>query len=131
MAQSETTKTRGIQLIRSDMQGSIIRFFDRREENVQKAFIAQVDVADLGQAALYRAAGHGLTQNLLDSSNKLEGDARIEHIRNQCRIVQAGGWASAPSEVNIESAKAKMIAALISKGKSPEQAAALVEALGV
>ena len=130
MAQAET-KTRGMQLIRTDVQGSVIRFYDRREEDVEQAFIAQVDVAELGEAPLYRAATHGLTQNLLDSSNKLEGNARVEHIRQQCRVVQAGGWASAPSEVNIESAKTKMIAALISKGKSPEDAAALVEALGV
>lgn len=130
MAESNT-KTRGIQLIRTFTEGSKVRFYDRREEDVQKAFIAEVDVAELGESALYRAALHGITQNLLDSSNKLTGDERVRHIAEQANIVQAGGWASAPSEVNIESAKAKMIAALVAMGKSPEEARAAVDALGV
>lgn len=130
MAQSQTqaqTKTRGIQLLKTETEGSVLRIFDRRNG----AFVAAVNVEQLAEGALYRAALHGITQNLLDSSNKLEGDERIAHIKAQAEIVQAGGWASAPSEVNIESAKAKMIAALIARGKTPEQAAALVEALGV
>lgn len=130
MAQSQTqaqTKTRGIQLLKTETEGATLRIFDRRSG----AFVASVNVAQLTEGALHRAALHGITQNLLDSSNKLEGDERIAHIKAQAEIVQAGGWASAPSEVNIESAKAKMIAALIARGKTPEQAAALVEALGV
>lgn len=120
-------KTRGIQLLKTETEGSTVRFFDRRNGD----FVAAVNVAQLSEAALHRAALHGLTQNLLDSSNKLEGDERVAHIKRQAEIVQAGGWATAPSEVNVDAAKAKMIAALVAKGKTPEEATKMVEALGI
>lgn len=121
------TKTRGAQLLKTETEGSTVRFFDRRNG----AFVGAVNVAKLDESALYKAALHGLTQNLLDSSNKLDGDARIEHVKTQAAIVQAGGWASAPSEVNIDSAKAKMVAALVASGRTPEEAAKMVAGLGV
>jgi hypothetical protein len=120
-------KTRGTQLLKTETEGPTVRFFDRRSG----AFVASVNVAKLTEGALHRAALHGLTQNLLDSSNKLEGDARIVHIKAQAEIVQAGGWASSPTEVNIDAAKAKMIAALVAMGKTPEEATKMVAGLGV
>ena len=127
MATATNNKTRGTQLLKTEVTGSTVRFFDRRNG----AFVAAVDVSKLGEEALYKAALHGVTQNLMDSSNKLDGDARIAHVRQQADIVQAGGWASAPSEVNIDAAKSKMIAALIATGKTPEEAAKMVAALGI
>jgi hypothetical protein len=121
------TKTRGQQLVKTEQTGTVQRFF-RRDTG---AFIGAFDTAKLPDGALHRAAMHGLTQNLLDSSNKLEGQARCDHIARQCEIVQAGGWASAPSEVNIDAAKAKMIAALVAAGRSPEEAAKMVAGLGI
>jgi hypothetical protein len=121
------TKTRGQQLLRTESEGTVQRFFDRRSG----AFVGAFDTAALPEGALHRAAMHGLTQNILDSSNKLDGDARIAHVKAQCEIVQAGGWASAPSEVNLDTVKAKMIAAMMAKGKTHAEAAALIEALGV
>lgn len=122
-----TQKTRGVQLLKTEVDGSTLRIFDRRTG----AFVASVNVAEMPEAALTKAALHGVTQNLLDSSNKLDGDARIEHIRRQAAIVQDGGWASAPAEVNIDAAKAKMIAALVASGKSHAEATAMVEGLGI
>jgi hypothetical protein len=119
--------TRGTQLLKTETTGTVQRFFDRRNG----AFVAAVDVSKLPTEALHRAGMHGITQNLLDSSNKLEGDERIAHIKQQAEIVQAGGWASAPTEVNIDAAKAKMIAALIASGKSPDEAAKMVAGLGI
>jgi hypothetical protein len=126
MAQAKAP-VRGIQLLKSETEGSVLRIFDRRNG----AFVAAVDVAKLPAASLDRAALHGITQNLMDSSNKLEGDARIAHIKAQAEIVQAGGWASAPVEVNIEAAKAKMIAALVASGKSAAEATKMVDGLGL
>ena len=121
------TKTRGTQLLKTEEAGTIRRFF-RRDTG---AFVGAFDVAKLPQDALYRAAAHGLTQNILDSSNKLDGQTRCDHVARQCEIVQAGGWASAPQEVNIDAAKAKMIAALIATGRTPEEAASMVAGLGI
>jgi hypothetical protein len=121
------TKARGIQLLKTEADGYSVRFFDRRNG----AFVAAVDLTKLPPEAMHRAACHGITQNLLDSSNKLEGDARIAHIKQQADIVQAGGWASAPAEVNIDAAKAKMIAALIASGKTLDEAAKMVAGLGI
>jgi hypothetical protein len=127
MAQADKN-TRGVQLVKTLAEGSVVRFYDRRTDG--PAF-AQVDVATMPREALIRAALHGVTQNLLDASNKPVGDARIAHIRQQAEIVQAGGWASAPSEVNIGAVKAKMVAAMVAKGMGAAEAAAMVEALGV
>lgn len=127
MMATAQTKTRGQQLLRTEQDGTVQRFFDRRNG----AFVGSFDTASLPEAALHRAAMHGLTQNILDSSNKLEGDARIAHVKAQCDIVQAGGWASAPSEVNLDTVKAKMIAAMVAKGTSHADAVRMIEALGV
>lgn len=88
---------RGIQLVRTDdsVKGTV-QFFDRRKTDVQQAFIARVSVQGMSQEALIRAAIHGITQNILDSSNKLDGDERVAYIKHACRVVQNGGWASAP-----------------------------------
>lgn len=126
-AQQTQTKTRGQQLLRTETDGSTVRFFDRRSG----AFVAAVNVVEMPREALIKAAIHGVTQNLLDSSNKLDGDARIAHVKQQAAIVQAGGWASAPVEVNVEQAKAKMLAALIASGKSPDEAAKMLATLGI
>lgn len=127
MAQDKKAASRGIQLVKSETEGSVIRFFDRRNG----AFVTSVDVSKMPAVAQLRAAMHGVTQNLLDSSNKLEGDARLAHIKGQCEVVQNGGWASAPSEVNIDAAKTKMIAALVASGKSHEEATKMVAGLGI
>ena len=124
---TENKATRGTQLLKTESTGTVQRFFDRRSG----AFVASFDTAKLPEAALHKAAMHGLTQNLLDSSNKLEGDARIAHIKTQCEIVQAGGWASSPAEVNIDAAKAKMIAALVAMGRTHEEATKMIAGLGV
>ena len=120
------TKARGIQLIRTDdSTPGLVKFYDRRQTAVALAFIAQVDVTmipddqgdtltDAGFSAkhpIVSAARHGITQNLLDSSNKLEGDARVDFIRQQCKVVQSGGWASAPvdSAKLVENAKSAIL----------------------
>lgn len=120
-------ETRGIQLFRTETHGTSLNVFNRMNDTL----VARVDVARLDVAALHRAAIHGITQNLMDSSNKLSGDERVAHVAQQAAIVQRGGWASAPSTVNVESAKAKMIAALVAKGRTADEAAALVESLGI
>lgn len=103
---AQANKTTRTHLIRTEDTGdSIVRFFDRRTGE----HIAMVDTAQLSEAALQRAARHGVTQNLLDSSNKLEGDARVAFIRAQAAIVQSGGWAEAPSQVDPVEAMAKLI----------------------
>lgn len=127
MANEKKAPVRGVQLLKTEVDGSTLLVFDRRDG----AFVTAVNVAKLTETALHRAAIHGLTQNLLDSSNKLEGDARIAHIKTQAAIVQDGGWASAPTEVNIDAAKAKMVAALVAMGKTPEEASSMVAGLGV
>lgn len=138
---AESNKSRGIQLLRTDDSiPGVVRFYDRREDDVQRAFVAQFSVPAIvgftdrdemkellgdGTEALLRAACHGLTQNILDSSNKLEGDERIAFVRKACATVQAGGWASAP----VDEAKARQtaISALVKVGFTPEAAAAIVD----
>lgn len=123
-------KARAAQLIRTDDRTlNVVKFFDRREVDVNKAFIGEVDVTRIGcaedeeievPAALSRAAIHGITQNIMDASNTLTGDERVAFIAKACVIVQQGGWASAP----VDEAKAtqKAIAALTALGMSLEQA---------
>lgn len=116
------TKTRGQQLIRADRAVSgIVKFLDMRVENVGKALIGQVSFADVMvselakqsipedkarkmatamPAGIVRAAIHGWTQNLLDSSNKLEGDARVAFVKAGCETIKGGGWVSAPVDEN-------------------------------
>jgi hypothetical protein len=108
------TKARGIQLIRTDDSiPGIVRFYDRREANVQKAFIGQINVTELDEQARNRAAVHGVTQNVLDSSNKLTGDERVAFIKKACAHVQSGGWSAAPVDeakqlADLQSALAKL-----------------------
>ena len=109
------TKSRPAQLIRTDDSSrGIVRFYDRREADQQSAFIGAVDVSKLPQEALFRAARHGITQNILDASNKLTGDDRVDFIRQACATVQGGGWASAP--VDAATAREKVVAALMKLG---------------
>ena len=105
------TKARGQQLLRTDdSTPGVVKFYVRSEADAAKAFIAQVDVLKIpGPDGLtleddefppshpvVNLARHGATQNILDSSNKLEGQARVDYVREACRVVQSGGWASAP-----------------------------------
>jgi hypothetical protein len=121
---ADATKTRGQQLIRTDDKiPGRVRFLRRDIEDVAKASIAEIDVmlipheveaevdgeavkvnvtlASLGfppAHPIVAAAVHGYTQNVLDSSNKLDGQARVDFIRKACGLIQAGGWASAPQD---------------------------------
>lgn len=131
-----TQSTRGIQLIRTDDSVSgVVRFFDRREADVKAAFIGEVIIAQMGTAtdeelvlpdAIMRAARHGVTQNILDASNKLEGDDRVAYIASMCERVQNGGWASAP--VDEEKLRANAISALIKLNIPADKAAQMVDA---
>lgn len=141
-----TQTTRGIQLIRTDdSTPGIVKFYDRREADVKQALIGLVDVGSIArQYALdqgvapeqadrtfiappvLRAAVHGITQNILDASNKLEGDDRVAYIAQMCERVQNGGWASAP--VDEEKLRANAISALTKLGIPADKAAAMVDA---
>lgn len=103
--------TRGVQFIRTDDSTSgVVAFYRRTETDAKKAFIGRVNVNDMltlggvssvtldnpNVKAVVRAAVHGFTQNILDSSNKLDGEERAKHIAAMCGQVQSGGWASAP-----------------------------------
>lgn len=138
---ADANKTRGMQLLRTDDSlPGCVRFYDRRQTDVNKAFIAQVSLESLAiragvtkellgkdeMKAIMRAAVHGVTQNILDSSNKLEGDARVTFVRNACRIVQDGGWASAP--VDEEKQRENAIAALMKLGFTKDAAIAAINA---
>lgn len=140
---AETTKTRGTQLIRTDDKiPGVVRFYRRDVEDVTKAFVAQIDVRTIKDAAgtmaavlpsdhpVIAAAVHGYTQNVLDSSNKLDGQARVDFIVKACSTIQAGGWASAPQDdakirENAEAALRKMYAQM---GLTPEAINAAVKA---
>lgn len=96
---ANSTKTRGSQLIRADRSVSgIVTFYDTRITEASAARIGAIRFPDDCDAPAHvvRAAMHGWTQNLLDSSNKLEGDARVDFIRKGCETINAGGWVSAP-----------------------------------
>lgn len=123
-----TPKTaRGSHMVKTQTEGHVLSMLNRHTGEV----FLSVDLDKIPQESLHKFAIHGMTQNLLDSSNKLEGEARVRHLQEQAAIVQAGGWASAPREVNLESAKARMLAALVASGKSPEEAATLLALLKV
>lgn len=103
---ADATKTRGTQLIRADRTVSgVVTFYDSREKDAAKAKIGEVKFpADVvAPAHVIKAAIHGWTQNILDSSNKLEGDARVKFVKEACTLIAGGGWASAP--VDEEAAK--------------------------
>ena len=128
------TKTRGTQLLRTDdSTPGMVRFYDRRQNDVNKAFVGQVDIAKMLKAGehlqpdspIVKAAVHGITQNILDSSNKLEGDERVAFVRKACATVQAGGWASAP--VDEAKARENAINALMKLGFTREAAVAAVD----
>lgn len=132
---ANTTKTRTPTLIRTDDKvPGVVSFYDRRVEDVNKAFIGRVDVAKMLKvderlmpgSPLIKAAIHGITQNILDSSNKLEGDERVAYIKSACKIVQEGGWASAP--VDLAAARENAISALVKLNIPRAQAEAMVAA---
>lgn len=134
---AEANKTRGTQLIRTDDSiPGVVTFYDRRQTNVVLARIGSINVFQMLETAgldpadvpahIVRAAIHGYTQNMLDSSNKLEGDDRVAYIRKTCMIVTEGGWASAP--VDETKARENAIAALMKLGFSREKAEAAVSA---
>ena len=108
--------TRGTQLVRADRAISgQVTFYDAREENAAAGRIGTLRLADIAPdadipPAIAKAAIHGYTQNLLDSSNKLEGDDRVEFIRRGIETLRDGGWVSAP--VDEDKAKANALAAL-------------------
>jgi len=108
--------TRGQQLIRTDRSiPGQVTFYDAREENAQAGRIATLRLVDIAgdaeiPAPIARAAIHGYTQNLLDSSNKLDGDDRVRFIRQGVETLRNGGWVSAHG--GDEKAKAGAIAAL-------------------
>lgn len=123
--------TRPAQLIRTDDSvPGVVSFYDRREADVEKALIGSVEVPRMGlrddepdlelNACVARAAVHGVTQNILDASNKLEGDARVAFIRRACDVVKNGGWASAP--VDEAAAVAKAVKALMALGMDRDEA---------
>lgn len=105
---ANATKTRGGQTIRTDRTiGGQVTFYDARIEDVALARIGilkvasiqgMADVVDLIPAHVIRATLHGYTQNILDSSNKLDGDARVDFVRKAVALIHAGGWASAPQD---------------------------------
>lgn len=127
---------RGIQLIRTDdVVSGVVKFFDRRETDVQKAYIARVDVnqmivdglTDLGMdgvvdasdlaanpriAFVIRLAVHGATQNILDASNKLSGNDRVAYVRTLAENMQRLTWASAPVD---EAAAEKRVQDMLAK----------------
>lgn len=122
------TKTRAAQVIRTDDKISgTVRFYDRRVDDVKLAYIGQVDVSQLEQAAIQRAAVHGVTQNIMDSSNKLDGDARVSFIRSACEQAQQGIWISAPSQLDPIKVRENAIKAMMAFGLTAEAAAKLVD----
>jgi hypothetical protein len=88
---------------------------------------AGIEPADVPKQII-AAAIHGYTQNMLDSSNKLDGNDRVNHIRKQCDIVQAGGWASAP--VDAAAQRTRAIEALMKMDFTREEAEAAVDKKG-
>lgn len=140
---------RGIQLIRTDdtIPGRV-RFYDRRQTDVKLAFIAEVDVMEIPDAneitwsdlvlaqetagetppamdhPLIRAAVHGVTQNILDASNKLDGNERRDYIKRMCAHVQTGGWASAPVD---EAAATKRVEEALAKLPAEVRAALIAK----
>lgn len=124
---AQENKSRGTQLLRTDdSTPGVVKFYDRRQADAAKAFVAQVDVTKLSREALVRAAVHGLTQNILDASNKLEGDERVKFVRQACGIVQAGGWASAP--VDEAKLRENIISGMMKMGFTREAAIAAINA---
>lgn len=136
---AETKKERGTQLIRTDESvPGRVGFYDRRVEDAKLAYIGQVDVdamlvaagvsADLlpKLAAVRKLACHGAKQNILDSSNSLEGDARRDYVRKSAAIVQNGGWASVP--VDAATMVKNAVEALVKLNVPREQAEKLVAA---
>lgn len=124
---ADANKGRGTQLLRTDDSiPGMVRFFDRRVTDVKAAYIAQVDVSQLDRAALLKAAVHGITQNILDSSNKLEGDARVAFVKKACTVVQNGGWSSTP--VDEDTLRKNAIEAFVKMGLTRAAAEAAVAA---
>ncbi len=126
---------RGIQLIRTEDNLPLqqVSFYDRRETDVRAAFIGTIHLPTIaGEAmtspAIVKAALHGYTQNVLDSSNKLTGDERVAFIRKACETINAGGWASAPQDEG--KIRENAISALVKLGFSQSAAEATVAKMG-
>lgn len=115
------------QLIKTIRDDAGVSFFDRRTEQ-QIGRINMIELRDQEPEYFLRAAVHGTTQNILDASNKLEGDDRVAFIAQACDLASAGSWASAPSEIDPDKARAAAIKAFMALGLSPEAAASAVDA---
>ena len=136
--------TRGIQLFRTDdtVPGRV-SFYDRRVADAKAAHVVTVDVmtipgpegktlTDLGvppSHPVVTQAVHGVTQNILDSSNKLEGTARVNAVREMGAHVQSGGWASAP--VDEAAARKKAYDAIMKLPLPPEVRAKVLADAGL
>jgi hypothetical protein len=143
---NDTTKTRGTQLIRTEVvrfyRRNVVRFYRRDVTDAAQAFIAEINIwaipdgegNTLEESAerfadnhpIVRAAVHGYTQNVLDSSNKLDGQARVDFIAKACKQIQAGGWASAPTDD--AKVRENAIKALMKLGLTQAAAEAAVDA---
>lgn len=119
------TKTRGVQLIRTDesVPGKI-SFYDRRVANATQALIATIDVREIPEAGLHRFAVRGLSGNILDSSNKLDGDERVDWIRRACVAAQQGVMATTATDEG--KLRETAIAALVKIGMTVEAATEIV-----
>jgi hypothetical protein len=98
---ADTKKVRGTQLIRADRSvPGVVTFYDTRVAEAAAARIGVVRFEDRCDAEVpadvVRAALHGWTQAILDSSNSLTGDARVAFVRAACDTIRQGGWPSAP-----------------------------------
>lgn len=123
------TKTRGIQLIRTDesIPGKV-SFYDRRETNAQRALIGTVNIEAMPRDGVLRFAARGVTGNLLDSSNKLEGEARIEWLRGAISTANQGIMAS--TAVDADKLRQNAIDALVKLGMTAAAAAQIVDKRG-
>lgn len=123
------TKTRGIQLIRTDesIPGKV-SFYDRREANAQRALIGTVDLESMPREGVLRFAARGITGNLLDSSNKLEGAARIDWLRGAIATANQGIMAS--TAVDADKLRQNAIDALVKLGLTAAAAAQIVDKRG-
>ncbi len=132
---ADKANARGPMLIRADrsVEGRVT-FYDARVQEAAAARIGCIDVQAMCvdvpgvPAQVIRAAVHGYTQNVLDSSNKLTGDERVAFVAKACDTINAGGWASAP--VDEAAAAQRAIDALVKAGFSLSEARAFVESKG-
>lgn len=144
---------RGTQLVRTDDSVSgKVKFFNRRETDVKKAYVSEIDIRAMAETAIeavladpevtepdaalhamverlgpvIRLAVHGATQAVLDCSNKLDGQARLDYISKMCDVVEKGGWPSAP--VDEGAMRQKQIDTFVKMGLTRDAATAAVDA---